>query len=60
MLLWTVFARLVRIAPTVAAFAVIHILWRRRIEAQPWAWTVTLGLFWLAFYTFYFIRMSRI
>ena len=56
-LLWTVFARLVRIAPTFLAAAIVRGLFRRRIDAQPGAWLVALALFWLAFYAFYFQRM---
>lgn len=59
-LLWTVFARIVRIAPTVAATVAIRLLFSRAIDARPKVWTALLVFFWLAFYVFYFIRMSRI
>ena len=59
-LLWTVFARIVRIAPTVAAAAVTRRLFSRAIDARPQAATALLAAFWLAFYVFYFIRMGRI
>ena len=59
-LLWTVFARIVRIAPTVAATAVLRRLFSRVIDARPVVWTALLLFFWAAFYVFYFIRMGRI
>lgn len=59
-LLWTVFARIVRIAPTVAATAGIRLLFSRAIDARPRVWTALLVFFWFAFYVFYFLRMSRI
>jgi hypothetical protein len=57
-LVWTVFARIVRIAPTYAVAAGIRALFGRHIDARPSAWFVGLCLFWLAFYIFYFVRMS--
>ena len=59
-LLWTVFARIVRIAPTFAIVAAIRLLFGRRIDAHAGAWCVLLGIFWLAFYVFYFVRMSGV
>jgi len=58
-LLWTLFARMVRIAPTFAGVAAVRLLFRRRIDAHATAWCMLLGLFWLVFYVFYFVRMSR-
>jgi hypothetical protein len=58
-LLWTVFARIARIAPTYAVTAVVRMLFRRHIDAHANGWFALLGLFWLVFYVFYFIRMSR-
>jgi hypothetical protein len=58
-LLWTLFARIVRIAPTFIGVAAIRLLFRRRIDAHATAWCMLLGFFWLAFYVFYFVRMSR-
>jgi hypothetical protein len=58
-LLWTLFARIVRIAPTFVGVAAIRLLFRRRIDAHATAWCLLLGFFWLAFYVFYFVRMSR-
>lgn len=59
-LLWTVFARIVRIAPTYAAAAAARLIFRRRIDTRPRAWSVLLGCFWVAFYVFYFVRMRRV
>ncbi len=58
-LLWTLFARVVRIAPTFAGVVAVRLAFRRRIEAHATAWCVLLGFFWLALYVFYFVRMSR-
>ncbi|HKO69185.1 MAG TPA: hypothetical protein VJU53_15400 [Burkholderiaceae bacterium] len=58
-LLWTVFARIVRIGPTFAIVAGMHLLFGRWINARPRAWCALLCIFWLAFYTFYFVHMSR-
>ena len=58
-LLWTGFARIVRIAPTFAVAAAVRLLCRRRIDAHPAAWCAVHGTFWLVFYIFYFIRMGR-
>lgn len=58
--LWTVFSRIVRIAPTLVVVATVRLLFRRWIDARPVVWCALLALFWLAFYVFYFVRMSRI
>jgi hypothetical protein len=58
-LLWTVFARIVQIAPTFAIVAAMRLLFGRRIDACAGAWCALLGIFWLAFYVFYFVHMSR-
>jgi hypothetical protein len=57
-LLWTVFARVVRIAPTYAVAAAIRLLFGRQIDARPGVWLAVFGLFWLVFYVFYFARMA--
>jgi hypothetical protein len=59
-LLWTVFARLVRIAPTFAGVAAVRRAVRDRVDANPTASCLLLGLFWIAFYSYYFYHMSRI
>lgn len=59
-LLWTVFARVARIAPTFVLVSAVRALLRRRIDARPTRWAVLLGVFWIAFYAFYFRRMSGI
>ena len=57
--LWTVFARIVRIAPTFAIVAAIRLLFGQRIDARARTWCALLGIFWLMFYAFYFVHMSR-
>ena len=59
-LLWTIFARIVRIAPTFAFVAMLRLLLRRGIDAHAIPWCALHGVSWLAFYVFYFVRMSRI
>lgn len=59
-LLWTVFARVVRIAPTVLALAAVRRLFRRRIDRHPGVWLGALALFWVLFYVFYFRRMGSL
>jgi hypothetical protein len=56
-LVWTVFARVVRIAPTFAVAALIRAVFGRRIDARPGLWIALWGFFWFAFYVFYFLRM---
>jgi hypothetical protein len=58
-LVWTVFARIVRIAPTYAAAAVMRVVLGRQIDARPGIGFAGFSLFWLVFYVFYFIRMGR-
>lgn len=58
-LLWTVFARLVRIAPVVALVALVRTLFRRSIDRQAAGWFALLLAVWAGFYIFYFARMSR-
>ena len=45
--LWTVFARIVRIAPTFAIVAAIHLLFGQRIDARARTCCALLGIFWL-------------
>ena len=58
-LLWTVFARTVRIAPTFLLVAAVRLLFRREIDARAGVWCAALVLFWIAFYVVYFERMGR-
>lgn len=58
-LLWTLFARILRIAPTFALVGAIRLLLHRRIDERAKAWCLLLGCFWVVFYIFYFVRMSR-
>jgi hypothetical protein len=56
---WTVFARVVRMAPVFAVAAAARLLFRRSIDARPALWLAILGAVWSVFYVLYFIRMSR-
>ncbi len=58
-LVWTVLARIVRIAPTYAVAAATRLLFGRHIDERPRAWFAGFCVFWIAFYVFYFVRMSR-
>jgi hypothetical protein len=58
-LVWTVFARVVRIAPTFLFAAAVRRLFRRSIDARPAVWGALVAIFWLVFYVLYFIVMSR-
>lgn len=57
-LLWTVFARLVRIAPAYAVVSTLRWLLGRRVDAHANAWSSVHILFWLGFYVFYFVAMT--
>jgi hypothetical protein len=59
-LLWTIFARIARIAPVFALLAVVRLLFRRSIDAHGVAWFVLFVLSWLGFYIFYFTRLSML
>lgn len=58
-LVWTVFARIVRMAPVFAVAAAARLLLRRSIDARPALWGAILVAVWIVFYVFYFVRMSR-
>lgn len=58
-LIWTVFARIVRIAPVYAVAAAARLVFRRSIDARPALWCGVLGTVWFLFYVFYFVGMSR-
>jgi hypothetical protein len=58
LLIWTVFARIVRIAPVFALAALARGLFARHIDLHAVRWVVVLGAGWVAFYAFYFIRMG--
>jgi len=58
-LLWTVFARVVRIAPTFAGAAALRLVFRGPIDARATVWCALLGCFWFVFYIVYFFRISR-
>jgi hypothetical protein len=57
-LLWTVFARIMRIAPTFLLVAAVRLLFRRTIDARAVAWCAGLILFWIGFYVVYFTTLS--
>ena len=57
-LLWTVFARIARMAPSVALAAATRLIFHRSLDDHTEAWCVSFGCAWLAFYVFYFIRMG--
>jgi hypothetical protein len=57
-LVWTVFARVVRIAPTFALVAAIRLLFGRQVDARPGTWLAVVVLFWTVFYLWYFVRMA--
>jgi hypothetical protein len=59
LLIWTVFARIVRIAPTYALVAIVRLGLRRSIDARPRFWFGLLVVVWVAFYIFYFVAMTR-
>mgnify|MGYP003290623623 CR=1 FL=1 len=57
LLLWTIFARIARIAPVFALVALVRVGLRRHVDVHPRLW-ITLHLFvWVAFYAFYFWKM---
>lgn len=59
-LVWTVFARFVRIAPTYIVVAGIRKLLHRHIDGHSIVWTGALILFWVVFYVFYLWRMGQL
>jgi hypothetical protein len=59
-LLWTVFARIVRIAPVFLFVAGVRVLFRRHVDNHPGLWLTLFVIAWTAFYTFYFIQMGRL
>jgi hypothetical protein len=58
-LLWTVFARVVRIAPVFGLVALGRLLLHRSIDRHPAMWLLAHAAAWSAFYAFYFDRMAR-
>ena len=59
-LVWTAFARVVRIAPVYLLLVLVRVLFRRSIDAHAAAWSGLHAICWVAFYVFYFMRMSRV
>ena len=58
-LLWTVFARIARIAPVFLFVAGVRLVFRRHVDDHPGLWLTLFVIAWAAFYTFYFMQMSR-
>lgn len=58
-LVWTVFARIVRIAPVFLFVAGVRLIFRRNVDRHPRFWLALFVIAWTAFYTFYFVQMSR-
>ncbi len=59
-LLWTVFARIVRIAPVFLLVAGVRMVFRRHVDAHSGLWLTLFVIAWSAFYTFYFVQMGRL
>jgi hypothetical protein len=59
-LLWTIFARLVRIGPVFLLVAGVRLVFRRHVDDHPGLWLTLFVIAWTAFYTFYFIQMGRV
>jgi hypothetical protein len=57
-LVWTVFARVVRIAPVFALAASARLLFRPAIDQHPMRWCAVHLTAWLLFYVAYFWRMG--
>ncbi len=59
-LLWTVFARIVRIAPVFLLVAGVRLVFRRHVDDHPGLWLTLFVIAWSVFYTFYFVQMGRL
>ena len=57
-LLWTVFARIVRMAPTFALAAAARLVFPRSIDAYAAAWSVVFAAVWITFYVVYFLAVG--
>ncbi|MGH7710855.1 MAG: hypothetical protein ACREOG_06200 [Gemmatimonadaceae bacterium] len=57
-LLWTVFARVARIAPVFALVALVRMLFRGSVDAHARLWSAAHVVSWIAFYVAYFARMG--
>ena len=58
--LWTVFARVVRIAPVYALLALVRLVFRRSIDTHARGWFIAYVIGWSLFYAFYFMRMRGV
>jgi hypothetical protein len=59
LLLWTVFARVVRIAPAVALVATVRALFGASVDSHPARWMAAHVTIWTGFYIFYFMQMAK-
>lgn len=59
-LLWTLFARVVRIAPTYIVTAMVRLTLGRWIDTHVAAWLAFFVIAWFAFYVFYFVAVAAI
>lgn len=59
-LLWTIFARIVRIAPVFLLVVGVRLALRRHVDEYPGLWLTLFVIAWGVFYAFYFIQMSRV
>lgn len=57
-LVWTVFARIVRMAPAFVLAALARLAFRQAIDGRPAAWSVLLAAVWVIFYVYYFVQMG--
>jgi hypothetical protein len=57
-MLWTVFARIARMAPPVALAGLTRLVLHRSLDGHTKAWCVAFVCAWALFYVFYFIRMG--
>ena len=58
-LLWTAFARVVRIAPVFALVALVRLGLRKHVDAHPRLWITLHVLVWTVFYSFYFVKIRN-
>jgi hypothetical protein len=57
-LVWTLFARFVRIAPVFALVALVRFAMRSHVDTHPRFWITLHVIAWVLFYAFYFWKMD--
>lgn len=57
-LMWTIFARLVRIGPGYVVVCALRASAYKKIDAHPNAWIVVYVVVWIVFYAYYFSKMG--